>query len=152
MCFKGLIVCRIRDARNQLNHVSKNQLTYEEFLRMWNDLTPSLRRLGCSEQRLEYLKTADLDPLSTRMCEQQVWEQTREEQELQMQVCICQTKFTVSHCNSNFVFFLSLDVCVYILQICGRYSSKSPSPCPLADVLLSIRDSQNLRYKTVKRI
>ena len=62
-----LIFCLIRYARNQLSHVSTNELTDIEFEAMWTSVVPALIALGSSEEEIQQMKTCDLDPLNTKL-------------------------------------------------------------------------------------
>ncbi len=62
------ILCRLREARNRLQHVSGTELTAAAFEQEWKDITKSLVRLGADQRDLYRLLTRDLDPAATRAC------------------------------------------------------------------------------------
>ena len=82
-----------------MSHFAKHELTCEEFTSLWDDISPSLRRLGTSQQHLDFLRTADLDPMQTRLSEAQVREQALADQCAMMEVRK-KLDFEFDYCNN----------------------------------------------------
>ena len=52
--------------RNELHHVASNELTEQRFSQLWDTVSVSLCRLGCSQEEIDQYKARDLDPETTR--------------------------------------------------------------------------------------